>query len=333
MTSNLLQEGIEGIRRILYLIPSHPKIAQIEITNRCNFNCIMCQRFPLKVPIKDMNLKIYKKIISKLDSIKEIILTGWGEPLLHPELIEMIKIAKKFNKNVSLTSNGSLLSESIAQKLIDTELDSISFSIDDIRAPKKGSDVHPITTQIKNIENFMQMIKTKNRKPSVIIQATLHKNKENKIFDVVKWASAIGANMVNVNRLDMRFQKELKRPNLKQEKEFIKQLDIIGKKYNIITEFRPYIAFSGITRSIYRLLAPYMGLGGNHCLRIYNYVYINMTGGVTPCCALPLWEVGNLLNERLDDIWKNEKFTKFRKHDFQRKVCGKCDVLEVKQWA
>lgn len=332
MTKRLLQESIEGIRRILYLIPAQPKIAQIEITNRCNFNCIMCQRFPLKVPIKDIDIKIYKKIMSKLDSIEEIILTGWGEPLLHPKLISMIESAKKYNKKVSLTSNGSLLSESIAQKFIDSGLDSISFSIDDINAPK-DSKVHPITTQINNIENFMKKIKSNDKKPLVIIQTTLHKGEENKIFGVIKWASNIGADMININRLDMRFQKKLKRPNIKQEKQFIKQLDMMGRKYNIITEFRPHIAFSGITRSIYRLLAPYMGLGGNHCLRIYNYIYINMTGGVTPCCALPLWEVGDILKEDLIDIWKNEKFIKFRKHDFQRKVCGKCDVLEVKQWA
>lgn len=333
MKNNFLQAFIEGIRRIFFLIPSHPEVAQIEITNRCNFNCAMCQRFPLRVPIKDMDFKIYKKIINRLDGVNEVILTGWGEPLLHPELAKMISYAKSNGKRVSLTSNGSLLVTNMANKLIDAGLDSISFSIDDIKAPKTGSIVHPVTTQIKNIEKFMQIINTKDKRPEVIIQSTLHKGKQNKIFEVIKWASKIDADMVNVNRLDLRFQKWLKRPNLSEENEFVKRIDAIGRKYKIRTEFRPHIAFTGLVRTFYRLVAPFMGRFGQHCLRVYNYIYINMAGGVTPCCAIPSWTVGNLLKENLSDIWKSENFQKFRRHDFQRKVCGKCDVLEVKQWA
>lgn len=332
MKSNILSLAIEGLRRLLFLVPSHPEVAQIEITNRCNFNCAMCQRFPLKVPIKDMDFNIYKKIINKLDGVDEVILTGWGEPLLHPKIIEMVKFAKQKNKSVNFTSNGSLLSKELARKILDCRLDSISFSIDDVKAPRQGSLVHPVTTQIKNIEYFMKLRETSVNKPVVVLQSTLHKGKERKIGEVVKWGSAVGASMVNVNRLDLRFQK-LKRLNLRQERDFIRQLNKLGKKYRLRTEFRPHIAFTGPARIFYQLTAPFMARGGQHCLRVYNYIYINMKGEVTPCCALPLWSVGNILKQNLGEIWTGEKFQKFRQHDFQRQVCGKCDVLEVKQWA
>ena len=333
MKRGLLKTGVEGIRRVLYLIPAQPEIAQIEITNRCNFNCAMCQRVPLKVPIKDMGLKIFKKIVDKLTGIEDVILTGWGEPLLHPQIIEMIRYAKDKNKHVSLTSNGSLLTKDTAEKLLTAGLDTISFSVDDIKAPKIGSLVHPITTQIKNIKKFIEISKNSRTKPTVIIQSTLHKGREGKILEVVWWASKIGADMVNVNRLDMRFQTHLKRPALNDEKKFIKKLNQAGEKYKIQTEFRPHIAFSGLSRTFYQLLAPYMGRGGRHCLRVYNYIYLNMHGEVTPCCALPLWSLGNILEEDLQTIWHNDKFQQFRQHKFQRKICGKCDVLETKQWA
>lgn len=331
MNLDFIKIAEEGIRRIFFLIPSFPQIAQIEITNRCNFNCAMCQRFPLKVPIKDMPLATYKKIVDKLAGVEEVILTGWGEPLIHPHLFEMVKYAKDNGKRTSFTSNGSLLTENAAKKLLELKIDSISFSIDDIKAPR-GSIVHPITTQIENIERFINMAKITKHRPIIVIQSTLHKGREKKIIEVIKWASQVHASLVNINRLDVRFHTFLKRPSLAEEKLFVGQIEAAGKKFNIRTEFRPYIAFSGVARIGYKLLAPFMGMGGQHCLRIYNYVYINMTGEITPCCALPLWSIGNILKEDLTKLWHNEKFNNFRQHNFQRHVCGKCDVLEVKQW-
>lgn len=332
MRKSLWSTAIEGFRRLFYLIPPHPEVAQIEVTNRCNFNCAMCQRIPLKVPIRDMDFSLYKKVIDRFKPIEEVTLTGWGEPLMHPKIAVMINYAKKKGKWVSLTSNGSLLSEKLAKELIQAGLDSITFSVDEIKTPKDGSLAHPVTNQIKKIEEFLEMIRDKENKPEVIIQTTLHQGREKNLLEVIKWASRIGAEMVNLNRLDIRFNKKLKRPNLEGEKRLVEKLEEWGEKYDIRVEFRPHIAFSGFSRKIYKILAPYMHQSGKHCLRVYNYMYVNVAGEVTPCCALPLWSVGSLLEEDLDKIWRSEKFNKFREHEFQRKICGKCDVLEVKQF-
>lgn len=320
---------LEGIGRLLYVLPKNPKIAQIEITNKCNFKCTMCQRGNLKVPVKDMDLKLYKNIIDRLTGIKEVYLTGWGEPLMQPKIIEMIAYAKNKGMRVSFTSNGSLLTKDISKKLIKSGIDSISFSVDEIIKDQK-TIAHPIVNQLINIKVFAGLLKKVENKPDIIVQSTLHKNKEDKIYEVIKWASVIGANAVNVNRLDLRFT-NLKRPNISEEKSFADKLDKWGKQLGIRTEFRPYVAFWGFSRIFFKLLAPYLHRGGRHCLRIYDYVYINMNGGVTPCCALPKWTVGNILTDELKNIWNGEKMKKFRNHDFQRNVCGKCDVLEVKQ--
>lgn len=333
MRKNFLQLAVEGLRRLFYLVPSHPEVAQIEVTNRCNFSCPMCQRPHLGVKLEDMGFELYKKVVDKLDGVREVDLTGWGEPLLHPKIVEMINYAKKKGKWVSLTSNGSLLTKKLSKKLIEAGLDSISISLDDINPPETGSLVHPITTQIKNTENFIKKIKRQKKELEAVIQATLHKGRQDKILEIIAWAAKIGADMVNVNRLDVRFNKELKRPNLNEEKEFVEELDGAGKKYKIQTEFRPHVAFTGAARRVYQALAPLMHRGGRHCLRVYNCLYINLKGEVTPCCALPLWSVGNLLEEDLETIWQSDKFKKFRQHDFQRKICGQCDVLETRQYA
>lgn len=322
----------EALGRLFFIIPPFPEVAQIEITNRCNYHCLMCQRIPLKVPLKDMDYNLYKKIIGKIRKVNEVILTGWGEPLMHPKLMEMIKYAKGKNKKVSLTSNGSLLTAKKIDDLIDNKIDSISFSVDKIVFEKKTQS-HPIGKQLESIKEFIKESKERKTNIRVIIQSTLHKNKESDIFNVIKWAFEVEADMVNINRLDLRFNQSLKRPSLSEEKVLIEKIDKTFKKYPIGIEFKPYAAFGGYLRKIYKRLVPFMGKMGPHCLRIYNYIYINSSGGVTPCCALPNWTVGNILEDDLDLIWKNNLFIKFREHDFQRNICGKCDVLEVNQYA
>jgi radical SAM protein with 4Fe4S-binding SPASM domain len=322
----------EGFGRLFFIIPSTPEVAQIEITNRCNFNCVMCQRIPLKVPLKDMDYALYKKIINKIDKVNEVILTGWGEPLMHPNLLEMIKYAKTHHKRVSITSNGSLLTGKAIDDLIETKIDSISFSVDEI-VPGNKTQTHPVQKQLENIKKFVKELKEKKALTQVIIQSTLHKGREHNLTEVIKWAYEAGADMVNINRLDLRFNKTLKRPNFQEETNFMEKIDKTFKKYPILVEFKSHTAYSGLLRRVYKLLVPFLGRGGTHCLRIYNYIYINNRGEVTPCCALPNWPVGNLLEEDLDKIWNNDMFNKFREHNYQRNICGKCDVLEISQYA
>ncbi len=326
----------EFIGRLLFHIPSLPQVAQIEVTNACNLSCRMCQRLDLGVKLDHMDIKTYEKVIRRLgNSVKSVTLTGWGEPLFHPQIIDMVKIAKKAGKKVQLTSNALLLTEYKRSPLINAGLDSISFSIDDLRAPMMEKDTlgHPIRNQLTNIEAFMKEIKLLPTRPSVVIQTTLHSGRENKIFEIIKYAAKIGADMVNVNRLDVRFATFLKRPNYMEEKNFVEKMEKIADKYQIRVDFRPHTAFTGFLRQLYKKTIPLMHHKGKHCLRVYNYIYVNRNGEVTPCCALPLWSVGDLMNQRMRTIWTSPKFKLFREHKFQRRVCGKCDVLEIFQHA
>ena len=165
----------ELVGRILFIVPKLPKTAQICITNKCNFNCKMCQRFDLQVPIKEMSLENFKIILSKLKGVKSIILTGWGEPLLHPNLIEMIKLCKEKKLAVRFTTNGSLLDEGKAQQLIDSGLDAITFSVDEVK-PKENSIGHEVKSQLENIIQLQRMINNQNASLEIYLQSVFQEN-------------------------------------------------------------------------------------------------------------------------------------------------------------
>ena len=107
------------------------KSVHIQFTNNCNLNCKWCS---LKKGNEIMDEKLLIKIMDELKSfnIKEINLWNGGESLLHPNLINLLKIIKKYkNFKVNFLTNGLLLNKKLSKQIIDLNLvDSFGFSID-----------------------------------------------------------------------------------------------------------------------------------------------------------------------------------------------------------
>lgn len=84
----------------------------IEITNVCNLNCDFC---PITKRDKlFMNTSDFEKILIKIkDYTKHIYLHVKGEPLMHPELDIIIKLANKYGLNVNITTNARLLNDKL----------------------------------------------------------------------------------------------------------------------------------------------------------------------------------------------------------------------------
>ena len=80
----------------------------LEITNVCNKNCSFCHG--TKRPPRFMTSEEFNTVTDKLIGVTEYIyLHILGEPLLHPEINELISIATKKGFKVAITTNGSLL--------------------------------------------------------------------------------------------------------------------------------------------------------------------------------------------------------------------------------
>jgi len=109
------------------------KRVYVEITNKCNLNCATCMRNVWNVKYGGMSVETFKRILSSLKDMPqkpEIFFGGYGEPLSHPNCLEMIELAKEAGHSVSLISNGILLTEQVTQKLVDLRLDKLWVSLD-----------------------------------------------------------------------------------------------------------------------------------------------------------------------------------------------------------
>lgn len=71
-----------------------PPIMQLESTTCCNLDCNFCLRKKLNDSDTSLTFDQFRKIIDKT-KCRYLTLHGWGEPLLNPDLPDMIKYASQ----------------------------------------------------------------------------------------------------------------------------------------------------------------------------------------------------------------------------------------------
>ena len=100
------------------------------LTLKCNQNCGYCHRF---LGINELDFNHNKEVINKVadDGIKNMTFTG-GEPLLYPDIIELLKVAKQKGIKSKIITNGEILATNPKMREIYNYLDSITLSIDTI---------------------------------------------------------------------------------------------------------------------------------------------------------------------------------------------------------
>jgi MoaA/NifB/PqqE/SkfB family radical SAM enzyme len=106
-----------------------------------------------------MSEKTYDRILSGFAGFPnkpELFFGGYGEPLSHPNILNMIEHAKRQGHRVSLITNGILLTEEISRELINLNLDMLWGSMDGA-SPECYTDVHlgdSLPLVIKNLTSL-----------------------------------------------------------------------------------------------------------------------------------------------------------------------------------
>lgn len=137
---NLVNQDRHNLGEVLPL--GTPYTLCIDPCNLCNFKCRFCamQTADIKLPFKKqlMPMDLYEKIIDGIaafpDQLKILRISGNGEPLLNPELPEMIRYAKQrgVSEWIEIVTNGSKLNPELNERLIESGLDRIRISIEEI---------------------------------------------------------------------------------------------------------------------------------------------------------------------------------------------------------
>jgi pyruvate-formate lyase-activating enzyme len=144
-----------------------PQIVQLAITNVCDMACGHCPHPVFKrsgtYRASYMNMDLYRKIADEVAVHPEssLRLFGWGEPLLHPDLVEMVGYAKDRGVGITnLITNGLQLNPEVSRGLIRSGLDVLEVSLDALSRESyhavRGNPEH-FDQVVRNIETYVRL--------------------------------------------------------------------------------------------------------------------------------------------------------------------------------
>lgn len=149
----------------------------VEATNRCNIHCRICPRQEMERPVGLMTQDTFEALRSRVEasSLKRIIFSGFGEPLLHPLLPQYISRLKAvFPGVIQVNTNAALLSRDLARDLVASGLDNLNVSYngpgrEEYETVMRGMRFETLK---ENIAGFLQA-RGKRAKPRLSLQSSM----------------------------------------------------------------------------------------------------------------------------------------------------------------
>lgn len=213
-----IMKKVGMIKKYLYYstnktnLPFYPDRIYMELTNNCNFQCIMCPNGKglMKRERGFMDYELAKKIIDEMAPHADtFVLHIWGESLLHPRIFDIIKYCQKYNIRTELSTNTSLLNENISRDIINSGLSMIYLCIDGATKEtyeyvRKNGDYE---NAVKNVEDFLRIkreinYESNHKEPFVNLQIIVMNETKNEIDTFKKRWSVEGVDKINVKPLD-----------------------------------------------------------------------------------------------------------------------------------
>ncbi|MDP2939856.1 MAG: radical SAM/SPASM domain-containing protein [Candidatus Omnitrophota bacterium] len=295
---------LKDIRNKIPSLEKLPVFVTIENTNLCNLSCIFCANEQMARKRGFMDDNLFKSIIDQCvyHGIPNVLVQGFGEPLLDKDYVSKIRLAKeKGIKFVHCVTNGVLLNKALSEELINAGLDYIYISID-AATPEVYSQVHHLPSkQIPSddfftiVENIEQLINIKK------------KNRTKKPFIEVRFKD------FELNKKDL--------------------ICFMDKYRGRVDKVNIYMNITNWPGSTIRNNLPRVRMLKFPCFNLWSTLYVSYEGKVSLCCQDYECKVviGDVKKESLIEIWNGHKLKNFRTLHLENKfdeisICGDCVV-------
>jgi MoaA/NifB/PqqE/SkfB family radical SAM enzyme len=358
----------------LYLYQPVTRLSKvyIEPTNRCNLECRTCMRNVWEESLGEMSSATFARIIEGMRSFSSpptVFFGGLGEPLAHPDIVEMVSQVKALGSFVELITNGTLLTKPLSKQLIDAGLDVIWVSLDGA-TPESYADVRlgaALPKVLAHLADFREVRLVKDLSeffmdhyltPQIGIVFVAMKRNISDLPAVIRLGNRLGARRFLITNV-LPYTAEM-RDEILYSKAFndgIYMSSYWGSSLEI-----PKIDINAMTREVlYQIMLSShplsiagtdLGEGNDRCPFIEKgATAIRWDGEISPCLpllhdhktfmngyerSLRRYAVGNVMGQNLYDLWNLPEYLSFRervqKFDFSPcTFCGGCDLIEANE--
>ena len=334
---------LKSIRTRIYPAPltvKHPFYVQLSLNKTCNLKCIFCARQTdfvrnqlLQDEDKIMNIEFLKNHSSLFEFAEYVNLAADGEPLKHPDIINIIKTLSAVSKkpNLIFITNGTLLNSDLAKLLVASKIREVHFSIDSLdektsRFIKPGVDLSQLIENIEKINSEKR--KKSSDYPFLIMRPTFISKNIKELPEMVDFCNQYGFIEMIVQPMQI-YKPELTKYSLVHCKELVKknieQAQDKGKMSGVNIVLDPVIKnidcqrdddIKNVLAKVDKPVTPahdikVKGLR-NKCDLPWKFMLIQTNGDVFPCCQSGYY-LGNLTNEPWEHIWNGNRARELRK--------------------
>jgi len=298
--SRVRRQSVLDYRRQRVRTRTLPPLLHVELTNACNLECPMCPRNEMKRKVGFMPVPLATKIAAEAAGQSEFVtLHAWGESILHPQFDQIVAGFRQRGIQTMLSTNGNLLNDQRADRLLDSGLDFLVFSLDAVTEEtynqvRVGGD---FKDTVQKIEAFLAKAKARRCRTFCVCQLIyMSVNKAEALAFKAKW-QALGAHV------------------------WLKPFSVWNGEADDIREFHPDQA----------KLRPWANL----CDWPWRQMVIHWNGNVVPCCNDYDGAVvfGNVEKQTLAEVWNGQPMVVFRDAHVKGRAtiefCRKCPYASL----
>ena len=297
-----------------------------EVTTQCNLSCMHCgsdcgtHQAEDSISVDEMRA-FFNRLAADFSPYEVMLLITGGEPLLCPHLFEVMEYAAKLGFAWGMTTNGTLLSDSIINKMIKSNCTTVSVSLDGMTQSHNALRRNECFDKV--VENTKKLVAT-NSFSDVQITTVVHKGNIHELSDMYGMLESISVDSWKLTTID-----PIGRAN-KMENAFLSEIDLI-KLFDFIRQLRKRQSKIRVSFGCSHYVTPEYekDIRGHYffCGAGIITASILNSGDIYACVDIQRKNgliQGNLKTDDFSEVWQN-KFKQFRqRRDKLSSTCFNC---------
>jgi len=281
-----------------------PIYVEIGTTNRCNHRCIFCALDFVSRDESDIDKEIMIKTLEDMASfgVKSVMFAGEGESLLHRDISDFVKQAKRSGLDVALTTNGVLFDREKAEECL-SYFSWIRFSVD-AGTPQTYNKVHrggrkDFERIIENIKNAVEVRNSQKLDTVIGVQFLLIPDNIDDVIELANICKRIGVDNLQVKPYSQ---------HPRSVNKFVINYNAYSHLESELKKFE-----SDQFKVLFRKRVM-KSLGEEHqykeCHGLSFFALIDAKGNVLPCNLFydnPEFTYGNLYTKSFSEIWRGKR--------------------------
>lgn len=306
-----------------------PRHVVIDLTNRCNTNCIACWTYSPLLQKENRPDKSWYKESLELDSLLALIedlhemgverirFTGGGEPLLFKGVDRLISEIKSRGIWLAITTNGILLDDERIDLLRRLKVDEIAISLW-AATGETYKKIHPKSKseEFWNIMSSMEKLKTGEWSPSIHMLNVINRLNVHEIEKMADLARNLRFDSVYFTLVDSMDDTKSLLLNKEDRLFALDQIRRLKARYPAHQEDLNFDNFQGFEDRLREVSNDQEydrhKLDSLPCTMGWHFARITADGFVAPCCKGVEYKMGNINVDRFKKIWVNQKYNAFR---------------------